>query len=231
MNKHLLAFIAIFGTALGVSKAEDLNDTHEAAIAKLKAFTDEDQKKVGWFAKLQEKALAFLKGDSAETPVIADMDGFIAEHSFIKSADLVQIKADLAQLKADKAALTLAKETAENSIVEMKPVNAIGENFLKLQKAEAIRLYKVSMGEDGADAAVITLMENAKPNEVEGLLKQYTKGATVKFSGSCKACGSDEFQFKSSLNTGRGGNETTEDIGDVSAEAMISKFGASKMHN
>jgi hypothetical protein len=90
-------------------------------------------------------------------------------------------------------------DLASDNVSLTKDAN-VGRAYLKMKRDEVVRQYKLMVG-DQQDTAVITLMENAESAALDGLLKQYTKGATEKFSGKCKSCGSDEFEFRSSIIT------------------------------
>ena len=104
-------------------------------------------------------------------------------------------------------AVTDALATATNDVktlkeqeVSLKANAEMGKTYLSLKREEVERLYKANAGET-ADEAVVNLIKKADNAELDGLLKQYVKDGTGKFSGRCKSCGSGEFEFRSTFAT------------------------------
>lgn len=159
-------------------------------------------------------------GDNVELKDLAISEDTIL---LVKPADYTELKT-----KADSVAtLEADKKTAEDKVTELTPNATLGEQFVAGKRKEAVNLYKKMVGAK-QDAAVIALMEKATNTELDGLLAQYTQGATAKFSGSCKKCGSGEFEFRSTI----AGKNTTEDFTTVEAgtpDALREKFGKSSM--
>lgn len=156
------------------------------------------------FSKLQTafKLMAELKVDGKE----------VTKDSFAK---LTEEAGKVAGLTTQIETLKTEKQNAEDALAKEKPMADEGRAYIQMKKDEAIRLYKVNAG-TAASEAVVELFKNAQPEALEGLLALHTKGATAKFSGRCKKCGSEEFEFKSSLGTGEGGSnveEQPEEIG------------------
>ena len=164
------------------------------------------------------KVTALAKEAAGEGSDI-NLDEFLANNVFVgkaeytnsqeeltaKKAEVVTLTGDNATLVTEKETLSGELETANETITSLtserdglKTFAELGKTYEGHQRSEAIRLYKVVAGET-ADEAVVGLFEKATSEELTGLLKQYTKGATEKFSGKCASCGSEEFEFRSSL--------------------------------
>lgn len=117
--------------------------------------------------------------------------------------------------------LTIEEFTALNAqIASLEKDAAIGKEHVNAKRTEIKRLYSITVGQ--ADESVLKLIDNAETDALEGLLKQYTKGATEKFAGTCKKCGSNEFTFQSSLTDD---NATTPKVSKVSTfDDIADKF-------
>jgi len=76
----------------------------------------------------------------------------------------------------------------------------LGQNFLKEQRDEAIRLYKLSAG-TAVSEAVVNLMKTADVEALKGLLAQYGKKSLETFGGTCNKCNSTDISFRSSKPT------------------------------
>lgn len=146
--------------------------------------------------------------------VLSLADGKEVEAEFSKETKVV--KESFALVTTEKlAAVTSALATAqtektnlETQVTELKADADMGKTYLSLKREEVKRLYKTSVGEQ-FDVAVVALMDKANTTELDGLLKQYVKDSTGKFSGRCKSCGSGEFEFRSSF-AGAGEEPTVE---------------------
>jgi len=73
----------------------------------------------------------------------------------------------------------------------------------------------------------VSLFDKATTDEVEGLLKQYTKTATGKFTGKCKDCGSGEFTFQSTYVDKDG--EDGEAIAGITTDDLRSEYDKPRM--
>jgi len=125
--------------------------------------------------------------------------------------------------------LTIDEFNALNSkIVALEKEAAIGKEHITAKRTEIKRLYSVTVGQP--DESVLKLIDNAETDALDGLLKQYTKGATQKFEGTCKKCGSNEFTFQSSLtddseNTPKVSKVATfDDIADKFKKTTVSIY-------
>ncbi len=218
-KKFVLAFLAAFGGDLGIDKGVE-NMTAEEAIAHLgklqykKDPSPEDVVKLS----IADKMLELTKGNEAFTELSTKPE-LLEGIELIKTEDAVKFKADAAKV------ITLNTE-----IETLTKTSAIGEKYLKLKRDEAIRLYKTSVGESEVSEEVVSLFNKAEDAAIEGILKQYTKSATEKFSGSCASCGSHEFKFQSSFQDGSEEGTAEEVTADsVSTDAFRQHFGSPKM--
>ena len=135
------------------------------------------------------------------------------------AAKVPTLTAEVEGLKAEKATL--------------EPLAPEGTKYLNAKKDEAIRLYKLQAGAQVSEA-VVKLFQDANSDALDGLLSQHTKGLAAKFSGKCGKCGSEEFEFRSSLaaiedNAGNG-DVTEAPVEDVSFNALHSKFDKSEIN-
>lgn len=189
MNKELEAALRIL---LGVEVETELSvSTLDRLMLKpatpAVAITAEQLAKIASY-----DALKYVRSLGVDGVVLdfADSLGNDAQKSnftVVQSEYLTKLQA--AQTKC----ITLASDN-----VSLTKDAVIGKQYTKMKRDEVIRQYKLVTG-DAQDASVLTLMEGADSEALNGLLKQYTKGTTEKFSGKCKSCGSDEFEFRSTF--------------------------------
>lgn len=220
MNEFLVAFIAAFGDKLGLKKDDKLTKKQFSKLLEQLSVVDEEAAKLtkanlAAFDAVQGQVLDFHKtiegNEDAET---VDITAFMKDHTFVGSERLAKLEKKATKVKSLKS----DKKGLESKVIELADKAAIGSKFIELKRKEAVRLYKLSAG-DAADKKVISLFKKANEDEVEGLLKQYTKDATHKFSGSCKDCGSEKFEFRSSLANTE--DPTQDDSIEVSSAEKI----------
>ena len=182
-KKFIAAFVATFGKQLNITEADFAEDKNGEELlghfTKLGSTVSDYAKASEALGKVQEMALAVVKEKDA-TATTVDLVEFAKTHSFVDTAALATLKTEAGKVP------TLELEAAA------------GRTFLAAKKVEAVRLYKATVG-DKADEAVIELFNKADDKALNGLIKQYTKGATEKFAGHCADCGSANFEFKSSM--------------------------------
>lgn len=122
------------------------------------------------------------------------------------------------ELEATKAEVGVLK----TSVATMEPLSKIGADTIKYKRDEALRLYRMSV--QAPDDAVVGLFDKATPEELDGLIIQYTQGVTQKFAGKCKDCGSTHFSFRSTLVADDKDAPDPENTPTVSIEAMREKY-------
>jgi hypothetical protein len=159
-----------------------------------------------------DDATKISEADVAKVTLLKDGQVVVAseEHESFKTE-----AGKVATLEGEKTTLESEKTELENTIEANKPLVTLGESYLSLKREEVKRLYKASVGEK-VDEKVLGLFDKAASDELEGLLAQYTKTATLKFSGKCGKCGSEEFSFRSSLSTEELSSGNTEVVEEES---------------
>lgn len=219
MNEKILAQLAAL---LGV-EPKDLTVESLSKFALVDAAKEATNTANAALAAAVNPVLVAYAAEAKLPNPITDVAEFLKTHTFVKPADLVSLKADAAKVPTMEADIvTLKREKSE-----LEADATVGKAFVSMQRAEVKRLYTVHVGADKADAGVLKLIDEAKEDGLEGLLKQYVKDSAMKFSGACKKCGSDEFEFKSSVST----TEETEtvDTKSVSFDAIHAKFDKTSM--
>lgn len=207
----------------------DMNKEFELALRKLLGLGESEELKSEQLSKLTlsnpeaDKALENFKkleafnslGDAIEKPsevkegeyvmlAKTDFDGLRAA-----STEVEQLKTEKSNLETEKAAL----ETEAN----------FGKSVIEAKKNEAIRLYKIQAGKN-EDESVIELISSAKPNQLDGLLKQYGKSVSEQFTGTCNDCGSHKVEFRSSTEDGEDGNEGESNVESASFSDLMAKY-------
>ena len=80
----------------------------------------------------------------------------------------------------------------------LSKMGALGEQYLEDQTKEALRLYKISAG-DNFSTHIEGIIKKAGLEDTQAFLKEYTEKATSKFKARCKDCNSSNFEFRSSI--------------------------------
>lgn len=222
-KKFLLAFVATFGKQLNLADgAEPTTDEMIGYMKQLSFVSADEQKeidnKVALAKKVEGIALTVSKEVDEKTTTV-DMEQFLKTHTFVGAEELSTLKQEAGKVET----LTKEKQALE------KDAN-VGKQFVQMKKDEAVRLYKLSVGEENADEAVLNLFKKAENEEIDGLLKQYTKSATAKFSGTCADCGSKNFKFQSSVTADDNGEEEVETTEMVTSTDLYSKYAKSGIH-
>lgn len=206
--KQLVAvFMAVHGTALNLSKDDEITVAQfEAHLKNLSVVTEEEKEKnatnLSLATQLKTSALeAFKKSNPDATEI--DVEQFMKDYTFVNKAELTATEA-------------LAEE-AKGHVVK--------------RREELTRLYKISVGEGNEKTAMTALFAKAGGEELEELIMQYGGKATEKFGGSCKSCGSKEISFQSSKDDG--GQEQEEEVtyheAPVTMDSLRNEFGKPSM--
>jgi len=203
-NMNQETFLALL-TLLGLptdTKQEALT-TEQLTSLKLvdKAVETEITEKVEMFGKVADSFKALdetleLSEDNLNKVILLKVE----EH-----ATLVANAAKVPTLVTEKNILVAEKEALAKEA-------QVGKAFIAAKRVEAIRLYKAKNMEN-VDEAVIGLFNKANSEELDGLIKNYTEGVTLAFSGKCKDCGSTEFTFQNSVNSLAANAEEDNDEG------------------
>lgn len=160
-------------------------------------------------ASFSVAAKSVLKEAGEDTETV-DPEAFLKDYQFVKTADLEALRTSAASVDTLQAEVDGLKADAE-----------FGKTVITERRAEAIRLYKASVGAGNEDETIIGLFNKADGAEVTALLKQHVGTATEKFSGRCSDCNSTNFEFRSSIAT-----ETQKDTPSVRVDRahLRSKF-------
>lgn len=155
------------------------------------------------------------------------------------------------QLQAEKTALEMNASTLENIMTEKVALQAqiesqgielsalrereafakIGEEYLQTMQAEAIRMYRASVGEKASEE-VENLLKKANTFEaVNGILVQYGQQLASQFQFKCVDCGSGNCTFGSVSGSDKGKKETKtyNAGGELNTEEMRAKYQKSKI--
>jgi hypothetical protein len=232
MKLFLAAFIATFGKQFSLKDGDEPTEEQMIGFMKSLSFAGEDGVIVSSEQKahldlFSSKALEAFKAanEANKEATTVDVVAFMGANTFVPSETLVQLQAtatEVEQLKTTKTEL-------EGTVTSLQSDATLGKKYLGLKREEAIRLYKGAAG-DSASEAVIKLFKDADDAAIDGLLTQYTKAITQKFSGSCASCGSVDFKFQSSLS-GEGEEHKNSAVNtDVSAEAIYARFNKPSMN-
>lgn len=89
-------------------------------------------------------------------------------------------------------------EDLAGSIKEKEELAKIGLSFIDKKRQETVDLYTKAV-KGKTDEAVLGMFAKATTAELDGLLAQYVTKLTTRFTGTCKSCGSADFEFRSSL--------------------------------
>lgn len=220
MKQFIAAFMKAFGTQLNLTAAElekietpDGFVSHIEELSKKVTFENPNADTTAQLEAFKAVALTVAKEAAPETTDINPAE-FMKTHTFVKTEELSTLKTtagEVEQLKKDKS--------------NLEAEAALGKNYLAAKRTQAIKLYKATVGADEADAAVIDLFNKADDKAIDGLLAQYGKTATAKFSGHCKKCQSTEIEFKSSVEVeGEEHEGGAKSIPDVSFKALQNEF-------
>lgn len=195
MNQEMLQFIC---GLLGLAADTKLD---------LKTLKEEFSKRVV-MAKADKDSLDACKvvfdkvAEMAKTCLGKDCDSlmeFLGSHKFVDdSMDIESLTASQELLSLVKTEIKCEKDDEIVPAIQSMTAQAeYGRAALSAKREETKRLYSLSV-ENKTDDAVVKMIDKATSEELEGLLKMYTKGVQDSFKGVCKHCGSTEFTFQSS---------------------------------
>lgn len=227
MDKFIVAFIAAFGGQFNLKVGDKPTPEEMINYTKQLSFVAPEQTRttkdgLAQLAIVKGKALEVFKAEDEanKDATTVDLGGFIADHTFVSLEAIPNLEAEIVTLKDDKKSL-------DTKVTSLSADAEIGKKYIGMKRSEAVRLYKVAVGTENVVASVVAMFEKAGNEEVEGLLKQYTKTATHKFAGSCADCNSENFNFRSSF-TGEEKPETVEQIA-LTTEDIYAKHSGSSM--
>lgn len=191
-KKFLAAFVAKFGDYFKLEKGA--TPSVDDMLSYLDDLSIEDNEAIE-FSNAVKPMVESVMGDGYS------LESFTRSYSMVSTEDLDGLKT-----KAESV------DTLETEVESLRASAATGEKYLKLKRGEAISLYKKAMGDKASDA-VVSLFEAADDDAIDGLLNQYAKEATARFTGKCADCGSGNFSFQSSFS--KDSEESGEDKGTI----------------
>lgn len=224
MNEKLIQFLK---TMLGVDKNTELTQEHLEKLALKPENLDQlktDSEKLGLLNAINVNGEAVEKFEISEDSHVilsrADFDSISNERSTLLTTNQT-IETELGKAKDDKEFDAVAE------IKTLKFDAEAGKTMLNAKREEVKRRYGLSVNND-TDDAVLKMIDKANSEELVGLLKQYTKTAVENFTGTCKDCGSHEFEFRSS----DGGEEDSFENVEKSAtfQDLLAKYGQTSMN-
>lgn len=213
-NKFILAFMAAYGTKLGLSFTYKEGDT----------LTDVQQEEmVTALAKLD------LKNDTPPDPILAFAKGLTTRKedgsftAFVPEANAVAANfVVLPKVEAERVYGELKKVPTEEQITFLNKRAELGDSYLKLKRDETKRMYKVAMGTK-ADDAILNSIDGMEGSVLEAFMKQYAGDALLKFGPTCTKCGDDKhIEMRSSIQTGTKEDEVTS-LGEVPSIASVAR--------
>ena len=207
---------------LALQKLLGLKDTDEVKVENLSklALVDDKQKvKSENFGKLQA---VNEKGENIDTPETIEKESFVMVDKS-QFEGLVTTNTELAKFKADVNE-KIPTEEGEILLDKLGSLSAEAENgktLIEAKRVECKRLYGLSVDQK-VDKTITEMIENADPKQLEALITQYSGKATGKFTGTCKSCGSKEFEFRST-ETGEDDPEA-ENQDSASFQDLMEKY-------
>jgi hypothetical protein len=196
MEKALLEFAR---KILGLAADAELTQAHIDKLSALKFIeADEHTRMTGSLTKVTEleKEVGELKSKGADT----------------------QLKKQNEDLTVEVAGLKKEKSDLELKVTQLDAFAKIGKANLEAKRAETVRLYKLSLGENQSeDAAMLETFSKADDKQLNAFLTMFTKGVAEKFEATCATCGVTEVSFRSTFadpeNKGQGKKEEREHLG------------------
>jgi len=223
LNKTKTMLEQFVRNLLGLGADVAITQEHLNKLAlKSSVLSDEDKNKLTSFGKIKGFN---AKGEEATIDYAA-----ATEVVALTKADHTAVIAEVTQLKADKAQLVTDKATLTGKVTELTAEAAVGADFLKLKREETTRLYGI-FTEGKTDESVLNLIESCSPEQLDGMLKMYTKGMTTKFSVTVKNEETGEFEFRSSFATPKvdDGEQSTAEF-EVTHQDLHEKFSSNSMN-
>lgn len=113
--------------------------------------------------------------------------------------DLKAANDNLAEYEKIIPQAELAEFAKVVALDQIKPMAEFGKTVFDSKRAECVRLYKVSV-KDKVNEAVVKTIEDANFDALQGLMEQYGGTCIEKFGAKCTKCGSNDVNFRSSVN-------------------------------
>lgn len=180
------------------------------------------------FAKLMAK-LGIKTDPTAVTDdqLVSALEAAISAATTAGSAPLetkvTELTAQVATLNTDLTAKTTEVTTLKAEVESLKPQAELGAQFLKDQRAEATRLYKiVAAGKE--DPAMLSLMESASLEAAKGFITTFAPQAEKIAPLTCSKCGSVELSRRSSKPEPEGNHNHVSAATDRLNEQLVNRL-------
>jgi hypothetical protein len=202
------------------AETEPNNEIQEAAAGFISEVTGEEVKTENLSKDIIEKykGMALVKKEDKDA-----LETFKTEKTKLEK-ESNDAKSEVSKLTTENIQLKADKATLESEVTKLSDNAKIGEATLKNKRSECLRLYKLSV-DNKTVPAVESLIEKASSEELDGLLQQYGKGMTEKFTFKCKDCGSAHAEVQSSFVAGKNGGDP-----DPSKNASVESVSVETIH-
>ena len=140
--------------------------------------------KTGDFTAMKAKADSF----TAEQAKVTAAEGKVEK--FVKVISLDKVEAVATELES------FGKSTTIDAVLEFAKA---GKAAMDSKRTAVITAYKNAVGEANEDASVIATIQAADDKLLNGLMKQYGKTLSEKFTGTCNSCKSTDVTFRSTV--------------------------------
>jgi hypothetical protein len=136
----------------------------------------------------------------------------LKEHFEAKTLEVTSLTEANTDLETSISELKTEVGNLTSKISELEPNATAGIAALESTQGEAIRLYKLSVGEDKADAAILKVIGECNYDTAKSFLTQYRDSAEESFTAKCNKCGSNEVtRMSSSLPDGHDDDSHNEE--------------------
>jgi hypothetical protein len=197
------------GTELTEQHLEHLNvvtpEVAESNINNAKIVDIVTEKLLTSFEKIDIGIEESLKTTSFVATI--DLEASIVEKETLtlQVAELETVKTSNVELEANKVKLTSDVEELKAKAISdkaeydaLKPMSVLGESYIAEKRTEVERLYSLAM-DSKTDEAMLGLIKKATPDELVGMLKQYSAKMVKKFSPKCNDCESENITMRSTF--------------------------------
>ena len=159
---------------------------------------------------MDPKKLAALLGLNPETATLESLEAHpktAQETLAAQTTQVTELQAKATTLEANLAEANTKVETLSAEVTSLKPQAEMGVAHFEAQKAEALRIYGLAVG-DKKDESMLKLMEEAKDlATLQGFIKTFTEQAEALAPLTCQKCGCTDVGRKASNDTGHKGTD------------------------
>jgi len=131
--------------------------------------------------------------------------------------EIVTLKADnqkITSLQDDKSVLEGKVTSLTNEVAELKPKAEKADGLLKKRQDYAVEMYTKSVNGETDQTILDELSSESSFDSIEAKIKMFGGKALNSFGAACKKCGSNEINFRSSVEEGGNANGKQEEPND-----------------